>query len=233
MKKSLFTLVTLLTFLLNSYSQFDTVYVNGVPTISRKGKPISELGLSPLVKDDYVLDLSYGVPFMPVKEADVFGLNLFENTTSGRIVGGFDHICAGIDYLFNSEYGVGLELTYATIQYQYVRTLAIRSGTNITVRDSSFKTTASKVRFLAKVSYHYNISEKFDAFTTAGFGYKQFKYGTKDSYLTTGDVLTRILPVAIRLSLGGRFFISKQLAIHVEGEVGGPIMQAGISYKMH
>ncbi len=210
----------------------DTIYVNGVPKITKK-KTYEEVHASPLVKDDYLIDLSYGVPFNPVREAGIFGIDLFESTTNSQITRNTNHLCGRVDYQLNEEYGVGLELTYASIQFEYKRLYSVRSGTNIVVRDSAFITTASKIRFLAKMSYHFNISDRFDAYGTVGFGYKQFKYGTRDNYLTTTSFANQILPVAIRASIGGRFFVSKNVAVNVEGGIGGPIMQLGLSFKMH
>lgn len=233
MKKILACLVFIILVSDFVYAQTDTVYINGVPKIRKRGSSIEELEPSPLKKDDYLFELSYGVPYAPVKEADFFGLDLFTNTVVGKTIKTTNHICARVDYQLNKEYSVGLEFTYASTSFSYIRHYAVRTGTTLTSIDSSFTAKATKVRFLAKMGYHLNISEKFDAYGTAGFGYKEFRYSTKDAYVNTTDFFNKIFPVAIRVSLGGRFFLKENIAIHVEGGIGGPLMQIGLSWKMN
>ena len=82
------------------------------------------------------------------------------------------------------------------------------------------------------MGYHFNISERFDAYGTMGFGLKLFSYSSRDSYASS-NVSNIGFPLAIRLSLGGRFFLTDNIAIHVEGGIGGPMMQVGLTKKMH
>jgi len=227
-KLILFTLVVLSQYLI---SQNDTIYVNGVPKITKRNSVGSLEPQSPLKKDDYLYEISFGVPFNPTQEASLFGIGAIGNTSNIVNKKNLHHICANADYQLNEEYSVGLELTYAQSQFTYKRQY-FTAGT-AGVKDSTYTMKASKIRFLAKMSYHFNISEKFDAFLIGGFGYKQFKYSTNDSYFNSLNLSGDVLPLAIRMGIGGRFFISKDVAIHAEGGVGGPLMQIGLSYKMH
>ncbi len=220
---------------LSSQAQYDTVYVNGVPKITKKKTPQELIGASPLKKDDYVLGISYGLPFSPLWESSLFGLNYLGSTSSSRSVSNLNHICGNADYQLSDEFSVGLELTYAAINIEYTKSYSVYNpgtGTN-SVHDSSFSARFSKLRFLVKMGYHFNISEKFDLYTTGGFGYKQFNYVSKDAHLSSTDFMNQVLPLAIRASVGGRFFFNPDLALQVEGGIGGPLMQIGLCYKMH
>jgi opacity protein-like surface antigen len=231
MKKTLFVFVLLVACAQSVFSQYDTVWVNGVPTVNRK-KGNDESDSSPLKKDDYLLEVSYGYPFTPVREAAFFGLNIFTNTKGKGTSKNLNHICLRADYQLNTDFSVGLELTYASQTFEYYRTYTSYVSNVPVSHDSLFSAKASKIRFLAKLGYHLNISERFDAYGTAGFGFKQFNYSTNDSYLTTANLINEISPVAIRGSIGGRFFVSENFAIHVEAGIGGPIMQFGLTYKI-
>jgi len=234
MKKILLSLLLITLFFNKVFSQYDTLYVNGVPKISKKIDVYGE-GPSPLEKDDYLIEISYGLPFVPIREAAFFGIDYFSNTRNSKEIKNTNHLCAKADYQLSKDFSVGLELTYATNQFEYYRTYTTYDTLlkhNVTT-DTLFKARATKIRLLAEMSYHLNISERFDAYGTAGFGYKQFAYTAGDSYLNSNHFSTTILPLAIRISVGGRFFVSKDLAIHIEGGLGGPLMQFGLSYKLH
>ncbi len=220
-----------LSFSLNIFAQ-DTVYVNGVPKIMKKKKYEDAEG-SPLEKDDYLIEVSYGYPFSPLQEARMFGVGLINNTRAGKVARNTNHLCARLDYQLNSEVSVGLEFTYASMEFDYFRTYSVYNGTYTMQYDSLYGAKATKIRFLAKMGYHFNISDRLDAFATAGFGYKQFTYSSRDHYLTTNNFVNEIIPVAVRASVGGRFFLNKNLALHVEGGIGGPIMQIGLSFRFH
>ncbi|MGZ3899611.1 MAG: outer membrane beta-barrel protein [Bacteroidia bacterium] len=233
MYKLFFIVTFFLAFQNQASAQNDTIWVNGVPKI-KKRQPAEEMNPSPVKKDDYLFEASYGYPFVPLREANAFGVNYLTNTSVYKIVKNTNHICLRLDYQLNDEFSVGLEFTYANTEFLYKRSYPpLITGSNTAVTDSSFNAQVTKIRFLAKMGYHFNISERFDAYGTAGFGYKQFTYSSRDSYLTSQNVLNDILPVAVRLSIGGRFFLTNTFAIHVEGGVGGPMMQIGASYKMH
>jgi len=216
---------------LSSQAQ-DTVMVNGVPKIYKK-KKVEDYDASPLVKDDYLIDISYGYPFAPLQEAQMFGINFFSNTRTNKMIRNTNHLCARMDYQLNSEISVGLEFTYASMEFDYVRSQTIQSGSTTVITDSLFGAKATKIRFLAKLGYHFNISDRLDAYGTAGFGFKQFTYSSADYYLTTNNLVNEILPIAVRASIGGRFFLNKNMAIHVEGGIGGPMMQIGLTFKFH
>jgi len=235
MKKLIYSLFTLIVFITNAQSQNDTVWINGVPRISKHravGMSADEPS-SPLKKDDYLLEVSYGYPFIPYQEGNVFGSAFTQSSKLRKITKNTNHLCLRTDYQLNQEFSVGLEFTYASIVFDYTRIYSSFTGNSVVTKDSVFSASAQKIRFLAKMGYHFNISDRFDAFGTAGFGFKQFTYTTADASAQSNNLVNEVIPVAIRLSLGGRFFLSDNIAIHFEGGVGGPIMQIGISYKMN
>ena len=50
----------------------DTVFINGKPKIYKNGVNTTD-EQSPLIKDDYLVEFSYGYPFVPIREAAFFG----------------------------------------------------------------------------------------------------------------------------------------------------------------
>lgn len=230
MKRLIFLFASILLITQKFNAQHDTVWVNGVPKIN-KHKKTEELNPTPLKKDDYLFEVAYGYPFMPLNDS-YFMSNSSARTT--KVLKNTNYLCLRSDYQLNDEYSVGLELTYAQAMYQYNRSYpaAFNGSTTITYKDSLFEAKSTKLRFLVKMAYHFNISEKLDLYGTAGFGFKQFTVSTRDSYYSSTDNYN-VIPVAIRLSVGGRFFLTDNWAICAEGGLGGPLMQIGLSLKMH
>lgn len=231
MKRIVFLFAIILLITQKFTAQHDTVWVNGVPKIN-KHKRAEELNPTPLKKDDYLLEIAYGYPYMPLNENYFFSSTSTARTT--KVLKNSNYLCLRTDYQLNEEYSVGLELTYAQATYNYNRSYpsAFNGSTTITYKDSTFEAKATKLRFLVKMAYHFNISEKLDLYGTAGFGFKQSTLSTRDSYYSSTDNNTTI-PVAVRLSVGGRFFLTDNWAICAEGGLGGPLMQIGLSLKMH
>ncbi|MCE3227252.1 MAG: hypothetical protein K0S32_1803, partial [Bacteroidetes bacterium] len=151
----------------------DTIWVNGIPKIMKR-KTAEEMNPSPLKKDDYIFELFYGYPFIPVREAEVFGVDFIESTKAINLIRNTNHLGARVDYQLNEDYSVGLEFTYASTEFKYRRyyksPTSPTTGTatpatpTITATDSIFTAKVTKVRFLAKVGMHFNISERFDAY---------------------------------------------------------------------
>lgn len=219
----------------NTNAVQDPIYtVNQKPVYNRSYNNDPTLGPSPLVKDDYLIEISYGVPFVPLREANFFGIGELSDVTGSKTNKTTNHFCANADYVLGGEYSVGLELTYASTEFSYHRNVAVNpGGIPIVYHDSVFNAKASKVRVIAKMSYHFNLSERFDAYVTGGFGYKSFTYQTNDKVFSTSSFVNQIYPIAVRLSVGGRFFVNNKTAVHVEGGLGGPMMQIGLSFKLH
>lgn len=212
----------------------DTIWVNGVPKITERGVSPLDNSQSPLQKDDYMFEIGYGVPFSPSQEASFFGLSYFNSATVKSTSFNSNHICARGDYMVSKDFSFGLELTYAAQQFQYTKQFTTYDTTGMPhVHDSLFHARLSKLRFLARLSYHLNISDRFDAYGTMGFGYKQFNYSGNDAEISSATMANQIMPIAIRASVGGRFFINDNFALNVEAGLGGPIMQIGITYKLH
>jgi len=216
-------------------AQLDTVYVNGVPKVYKKdnknkGENVNHN--SPLLKDDYLVEFAYGYPFLPENEASFYGVNL-GSTNSNAININTNHIMGRVDYQLNELFSLGLEGTFAHKSWDYgYRISRVSSGTITTVKDTLISAKATKIRVLAKFSVHTEISERFDGYITAGLGYKDFRVSYKNPYSSIVSYSSGP-PIAVRLAVGGRFFLNPKTALNIEFGGGGPIMQIGLSFRFH
>jgi opacity protein-like surface antigen len=218
-----FLMITLL-FLIsgNSLAQ-DTVYVNGQMRVTGKNSSVTgEESYSPLVKNDYMLEVGYGFPYLAEYETELGNSKYSPNAQTTN------HIIGKLDYVVNEEISLGIDATYSQKTWNYTSSYYdINTGNS---HDTSYSASVRKFRLVLKASYHFNISDRIDTYTSAGVGYKSIKVKTGSSKEFTGQAL---IPISVRSSVGCRFFINPTLAAHVEIGLGGPIMQFGLTLKFH
>lgn len=228
-------LFALLSIAVQTNAQYDTVYVNGIPKVFNKknggNTPDATSSESPLKKDDYLFEFAYGYPFLPESEAKYFGVSL-GSLNNNLINVSTNHIMGRVDYQLNDLFSVGLEGTYAYKSWDYSYRIARSQGTITTNKDTLISAKATKLRVLAKFSMHTNFSERFDGYITAGLGYKDFRVTYRNPY-SSNVSFSSGPPIAVRLAVGGRFFLNPKTALNIEFGGGGPLMQIGLSFKFH
>ncbi len=165
-------------------------------------------------KYDIIIDGYYGYPYLMgilVKKvlADSFGITKALN---------INHIGARFEYMVWSQIGLGLEYTYALLSIDY-------QGKN----GKYYTAGVSKQRFLGKFNYHFATSEKLDPYLTAGIGYSNTNVFSNEPGVKSTSVTT--IPIALRVGIGLRYFFTETIGINAEVGLGGPLMQAGMSFK--
>jgi opacity protein-like surface antigen len=164
---------------------------------------------------DIIADVYYGYPYLMgilIKKvlADSLGLTTSRN---------YNHVGARVEYMVWDEVGLGLEYTRALLAAKYQAS-----------NGQYYSALIIKQRILAKFNYHFSTTETLDPYLTAGIGYTITQVGSNQPGVKNEGV--NIIPVASRIGIGLRYFFTKSFAINVEVGLGGPLMQAGISYKL-
>ena len=164
---------------------------------------------------DIIADAYYGYPYLMgilIKKvlADSFGVHNAIN---------YNHFGARVEYMAWDEVGLGLEYTYALLAVK----IQGKSG-------RYYDASVVKQRILAKYNYHFNITETFDSYLTVGLGYTITQIQSKQLHIK--DERVNKYPVASRIGLGFRYFFTETLALNAEVGLGGPLIQAGSSYKL-
>ncbi|MES2140760.1 MAG: outer membrane beta-barrel protein [Bacteroidota bacterium] len=159
-----------------------------------------------------IIDGFYGFPYFNGSALRA----LFSNTVGN--VRNTNHLGAKVEYMVTDAIGLGVEFTYANATVSY--------------RDSLYRTyTAgiSKLRVLGKMNYHFATDENMDPYLTFGAGIKQTTFYDNS---TNGVKWTGFLfPVAIRVGVGMRYFFTDVVGVNAEVGLGGPLMQAGVSFR--
>ncbi len=165
---------------------------------------------------DIVADGFYGYPFF----MGVLLKKFLSDTLHLTKVRNFNHVGLKMEYMFWQQIGIGAEYTYALV------TGIARHG----VYGKSYIIGISRRRILLRFNYHYNITEKWDQYLTAGLGYANTQVFT--NYPGIKPETVKIPPVAFRVGIGVRYFIKENFGINAEAGLGGPLIQLGLSFKI-
>jgi opacity protein-like surface antigen len=140
-----------------------------------------------------------------------------------------------LEYMVADNFGIGVDVNYATTGYNYT----IEGGgaydtTSMTYNDAIQGYTAKKLRAMLRLNYHFVQTEALDVYVGFGAGYKSAKREfTIDSEVENGLEIGTLIPVAVRLSLGGRYYFHPNIGVNFElGLGGGGILQAGLAIKI-
>ncbi len=182
-----------------------------------------------------IIDVYYGYPFID----DIFQPKPQSKTIAeaGHTIKykNTNHFGCKYDYLIDNSISLGLEYTFAQREvnaesYNYPKV----SDTLI----SNFK--LSRHRLLLKFTAYLNKNKNFNPYLCFGGGLRMTYYNQNlnsnnkcyfDKISFANNFETNSFPIAIRFGLGFRWFVSKHIAINTEIGIGGPLVQAGLSYK--
>jgi outer membrane protein W len=167
-------------------------------------------------KGTILIDAFYGLPYFNgalIKAA-------YSADSLGATAHNYNQFGAKVEYMVSDKIGVGLEGTYALATVDY-------RGNNLHYYTAGM----SKVRVLAKVNYHFATSEHIDPYLTWGAGYKNTNIYTNEP-ADVKKVSVNLVPVAFRVGIGMRYFFNDIVGVNAEVGLGGPMVQAGVSFKL-
>ena len=163
-------------------------------------------------KGTIIVDAFYGYPYL----AGAILRSAFTNTEGN--VRNLNHLGAKAEYMVSEKIGLGIEFTYADASVSY--------------RDSLYRTYEAgikKYRILGKLNFHFATTESIDPYFTIGAGLKNTTI--YDNGSSANSISINLVPVAVRIGVGVRYFFTDVVGVNAEVGLGGPVMQAGVSFK--
>ncbi|MEQ1732038.1 MAG: hypothetical protein ABL940_00100 [Bacteroidia bacterium] len=130
-----------------------------------------------------------------------------------------NHIGIKLEQNKTNNRGFGFEYTFAQ---SVVST--INSG-NI------YREEFSKHRFVFRFSKIQKVREKLTTYACAGVGIKLFYANKHLNYYYERGNLSELLPIAFKMSFGFNYPLANNINLNIESGLGGPLLQAGISFK--
>ncbi len=175
-----------------------------------------------------LIDAYFGWPNLWTNTAKTI---LTDANSVNVIVGSMGPLGARVEYLVSDKVGMGVEMNYASTSVKWVSNTQDDNGNNITY---NYKVTIPRMRILFNFNMHFGLSDKFDGYWKLGAGYSSLKwtYETNDPNYGDDDISFKLVPFAIRIGIGGRYFITNNLHLNVElGVGGGSLMAFGLGTK--
>jgi len=179
----------------------------------------SSTGEKSVKQGDFIIDAFYGYPY-------IWGALLksaYKSDSVAKQAGvtlhNYNHFGGRFEYLLTDKIGVGVEYTQGLAVVDYIS------------NSKPYRGGIRKQRVLAKMNIHFATSAKVDPYFTVGAGYKMTNVYSNEPG-TTPSVNINLVPVAMRIGIGMRYFFTPHVGINAEIGLGGPLMQGGISIKI-
>ncbi|MHB8261003.1 MAG: outer membrane beta-barrel protein [Bacteroidia bacterium] len=182
---------------------------------------------------DVLVDAYYGFPnlFKSILQADA---NNIQNSTGGAVAGGLTIYGIGpmgakAEYLLTDKFGMGIDFNYSNVGVKFSNATTNSNGNPVTY---NYNLSSPAIRAMLGFNFHFVRTDKIDVYGAVKAGYYNRSFGmvTNDpNYhlnLSLGD------PLAFRLEIGMRYFITENIGVHVNlGFPGGPLVAAGVAFK--
>lgn len=145
-------------------------------------------------------------------------------------IGGIGPVGGRFEYMVSEKIGIGLEINYTD---SYVEYTDLGTDTLGNPYRYEYKVSVPRLRIMPRFNFHFGSSDVFDGYFAVAAGYNNTQYKFESNDPDFGDEsITGLVPVAFRLAVGGRYFFTDAVGIHMElGLGGGALINGGLSFK--
>jgi opacity protein-like surface antigen len=129
------------------------------------------------------------------------------------------------EYMLADKFGMGLDIGFNKTLISYDE----QSGSNT----YTYEFATQKLGIMATFNYHFLDNDKVDLYGVLGVGYgsRTFDFTSTDPNYTNTAVES-LIPVASKLGIGMRYFLTDNIGINVAAGFGqGGLLNAGLSAK--
>lgn len=203
---------------------------------------ISSMAHSQVEQGDFLVDV-YGMGPTQNTFAQMIWPNAF-NRDGYRKIGASIGVGGKAEYMLIDKLSIGIEANYAFGGFQY-RDDYYDQQTNMTFNDATYKAKYSKFRGMIGSNFYFVSREIFTMYTGIALGY----YGRSEEYTVNEEPSSKFeslflldldqnvlvpfqIPMAGRVRLGSKFFLSENLGAMIEiGVGGGAFLEFGVAGK--
>jgi hypothetical protein len=176
-----------------------------------------------VVTGDKIINVYYGYP-------NYFGNVLklaVTNTSSNDVkVNTMGPVGGSFAFMVSDHIGVGLDVNFTDVSVDWNSVDSSGVGYSYTVG-------ASTLRVMPRFDFHFSGSDVFDAYFGVGAGYRSRTYYVESTDPNYDYDIPGALPSALRLAVGGTYFLSDNIGLNMEfGLGGGGLIRTGLSIKL-
>lgn len=146
----------------------------------------------------------------------------------------FGAIGARYEYMVSDKMGVGAEFNYTDMELVWEDDYVDSTTVPPTTTKYSYRFDRTVIRFMPRFNIHFGGSEDFDGYFGVAVGYRSAKtsYSDNDGDSSNDETIEGLSPLAMRLAIGGRYYFTDNIGIHMEfGIGGGNMLHGGLSFK--
>ncbi|MEJ6799038.1 MAG: OmpW family outer membrane protein [Crocinitomicaceae bacterium] len=176
-----------------------------------------------LEEGNLVFDVYYGFPNL---YTTVFKAAYTQGTEEGLSISGIGPVGFRAEYLLADKIGLGLDIGFNNTKVSYTETGLIE--------DYTYDFSTKKIGVLLTFNYHFIDNDQVDFYGVFGVGYgnRTFSFESSDPSYTQAEI-SSLIPIAARIGVGVRYFLTDNLGINVAAGFGqGGILNAGLSVKI-
>lgn len=131
------------------------------------------------------------------------------------------------EYMFSDKMSIGAEFNYTGMGWEYTE-IDSASGNKYT-----YNLKRNIIRIMPRLNIHFGGSENFDGYFGISAGYRNATYSlTSNNPNQADESVEGLVPIAMRFSLGGRYYFTENIGLMAEiGLGGGTIFHTGFSFK--
>jgi len=181
-----------------------------------------------VTKGTVLIDAYYGFPNWTKSLLQTSYANSGSETNIS--INGIGPVGGRIEYLLGEKIGLGVDVNYTSASVSWKE-----SGTNDVGQPVVYdhKTGQELLRAMAAFSWHFVGSDEFDAYLSFGAGYRNKTYAYETNEPGFIDSETKgLIPLAVRLAVGGRYFFTDNIGAGIElGLGGGGNVRGGLAVK--
>ena len=184
---------------------------------------------------DVVAELDLGFPnFKPFTDdpSGIDHISIF-NLGSSK-VNSYGQFIARGEYFASDQIGLAAAFSYSYFHTFDEAIIDKYDGVTglWTTQKYFYETKVNKIRFTAGLNFHLIRTDRLDTYFGVQGGTKKAfgSYHTNDPD-AQGSLQAYVIPIAIRIHYGVRFFFNEFLAANFEIGLGGPLVSFGATYK--
>lgn len=187
-----------------------------------------------LEKGSKYFDIYYGYPELYTKTFN--RTNKIDGNELNLKTGGTGPVGLRADFMLTDKISVGIDASYSTYlaKYNYIGQVANPVTGELSDKTYDYSFATNKIGALITGTYHIVMTDKFDLFGTAGFGYS----GRKNTIKSTDEEFipqkqTGLTPIGGKVGVGFRYFFTPNLGINFvlgAGQCG--LISFGGSFKL-
>ena len=192
-----------------------------------------------LEKDDFVIDVQMGYPNLSFWKSGYSGLShlsLVSNPSDiHKSIGQF---ILTSEFFLTDKIGLALGVNYG-YYYDYNEYIeeSYNNGEYITNTYYREKKT-NRLRIYIGPNFHLVRTERLDSYFGIRAGIKKSFFSSNDNFPPNNTSIYSYndfefeFPIGLRIAYGLRYFLTESLGFNVEFGLGGPLVSAGLTYKI-